>query len=408
MASRQRLEEVLCADCMKDYRAYLPHKTTCGSWARGPAAIPQVVYRGHAPCLKPLVEMAALKKRYYCRDLALAMERSAVCGQLDCLQVLVDAGVSVANSGYEGRMPLLLAAKGGHVNCLELLLLNGAGVNMADNLGNTALIRASKSGHADCVELLIKSGADVNMKSSHGLTALMEALLLPDVDCVKILIKGGADVHIKNAFGETAIALASKYRYSANVLESLIVAGADVNSEDISGRPVIISAISKCSERDLIFLLSSGADVNSLDTSNNTPLIVAAEQNVTHGVNCIKVLLKHNVGINTVNNQNMNALCSHISKCTDWDKPPDRTMVLLLYAAGESLDDIIIDEDNEYIMCVLDYLDKREIQLKELCREVIRQKLIRLYPHKHLFDKVTKLGLPPSLADYMLYNVSLE
>ena len=314
----------------------------------------------------------------------------------------------MGHSGNENQLPLLLAAKGGHVSCVEFLLRKGVGVNMADNLGNTALIRASKYGHADCVKLLIKSGANVNIRNTNGLTALMETIQLAQVECVKILINSGADVNIKNVFGETALTLASKHRYSSSIVESLVGAGADVNSEDILGRPVIISAISKCSERDLNFLLSSGADVNSIDANNNTPLIVAAEQNVAHGVNCIKVLLKHNVLINTVNNQNMNALCSHISKCVDWDKPPDRTMVLLLYAAGESLDRIIVDENNEYITCVLNYLDKREIKLKELCREVIRQKLIKLYPHKHLFDKVAKLGLPPSLTKYMSYNVSFE
>ena len=273
----------------------------------------------------------------------------------------------------------------------------------------TALRNAAKNGHVKSVEFLLKSGADVNMGGTRGGPALIGAVSSGHENCVEALIQAGAEVNSmsRSKFGFTPITLAVDTGHMS-ILRTLVEAGADVNTEYESWGPVINKAVSHCYYYHLDFLLSAGADVNARSADGNTPLIAAATHNKYYGVNCVKVLLKNNALVNMINYQNMNALCSHISKCVDWGKPPDRTMVLLLYAAGESLDGIIIDEGNEYIMCVLDYLDKREIQLKELCREVIRQKLIKLYPHKHLFDKVTNLGLPPSLADYMLYNVSLE
>ena len=101
--------------------------------------------------------------------------------------------------------------------------------------------------------------------------------------------------------------------------------------------------------------------------------------------------------MNSFNNNKQNALCSHISKSKDLNKQPDRTMVLLLYAAGETLDGITIDEDDDNTSCVLDYLDKREINLKELCRETIRKHLLQLNLHQCLFNKNSRTWSPNTL-----------
>ena len=82
-------------------------------------------------------------------------------------------------------------------------------------------------------------------------------------------------------------------------------------------------------------------------------------------------------------------------------------MVLLLYAAGESLDGITFDDADDKT-CALDYLHKREICLKELCRETIRKHLLKLDRHTHLFGRVPRLGLPKSLTQYMPFNISLN
>ena len=83
---------------------------------------------------------------------------------------------------------------------------------------------------------------------------------------------------------------------------------------------------------------------------------------------CLVVLLISGAEVNLFNKKKLNALCHHINKSKDWNKPPDKTMVLLLYGAGETLDCITIDEDDESTSCVLNYLDKTEINLNEKCR----------------------------------------
>ena len=43
--------------------------------------------------------------------------------------------------------------------------------------------------------------------------------------------------------------------------------------------------------------------------------------------------------------------------------------------------------------------------LKHLCRKAIRNHLLELDEHGILFNRVHKLGLPTSIADYLVYNV---
>ena len=84
---------------------------------------------------------------------------------------------------------------------------------------------------------------------------------------------------------------------------------------------------------------------------------------------------------------------------------------MLLFAAGEIIDDIIIkkfhDNGNVERIEVPDFLFSLSC-LQHLCREAIRKHLINLDPHTHLFGRVPRLGLPTLLTEYVLYNMSLD
>ena len=54
---------------------------------------------------------------------------------------------------------------GGHVDCVRLMLDAGVGVNDLDLCGKTALICASQYGHVDCVRLLLEKGADKDIQN---------------------------------------------------------------------------------------------------------------------------------------------------------------------------------------------------------------------------------------------------
>ena len=59
-------------------------------------------------------------------------------------------------------------------------------------------------------------------------------------------------------------------------------------------------------------------------------------------IKCLKLLLRSGAKVNLVDAYGFNALCCYISACCDWPavSASDKTMVLLLFAAGETLDSI--------------------------------------------------------------------
>ena len=298
------------------------------------------------------------------------------------------------------------AVENGHKQFVKLLINAGADVNVKRAKDSFTVLQAAARHDSDtCVDLLIKAGADVNASFEGTNTALMEALRCGFQNSVDLLQKAGADVNAANLYGETPITMATKTKKGCVSLESLIKTGADVNISDPNGKTLLISAISKCIVRDAEFLINAGVNVNAVDTDNNTALIVATDQNVDHGVEGVKLFLVSRGVINVLNNRGRNALCSHIYKCADWNKPPDRTMVLLLYAAGETLDGLLfaavpfdvlncLDEMDisvadilqteklrrqaqqsklRYLHYMMNYSENSQISLKKICREKIRK-----------------------------------
>ena len=389
------------------YHLSLWKKDHGGNWWHGPESIPNVAHHGHPECLAALIKAGAVMDRHkrksiYQEALELATKR----GNIASVKILVEAGADVNKNNHYGT-PLVRAAKGGHEECLEFFLSKGVDVNACERSCCTALDLAARHGHEACLNLLIEAGANVNSLKPNGFTTLMEAIRFGHTKCVSSLIEAGADVNATNSYGHSAITVAAKKKISCPHFPLLLSAGADVNAVDYSGTPVIVDAALKCSDKELQILIDAGADVNAVDKEGNTPLIIAGSSSVAGRVECVKLLLRSGARVNLLNNSKNNALCSHISKSKDLNKPPDRTMVLLLYAAGETLDGITI-EDDEITGFVLDYLEKRTISLKEICRETIRKHLLQLNLHQCLFFKIPELGLPTLLTQFLLCNMSLD
>ena len=116
---------------------------------------------------------------------------------VEIVQELIRAGVSVNRCRVNGLSPLMLAARRGNSNIAKVLLQHGANVDaVCDDEGSSALLYASVRGHKDIVRALIDAGANVNVaQKKDGYTALMLAALHAHADVVETLIRGGADVN---------------------------------------------------------------------------------------------------------------------------------------------------------------------------------------------------------------------
>ena len=72
---------------------------------------------------------------------------------------------------------------------------------------------------------------------------------------------------------------------------------------------------------------------------------------------------------------------------------------MMLFAAGERLKDGKIPE---FLIPT-----EQQLCLKHLARQAIRDHLIDINCNTHLFHRVSLLGLPSSMTNYLLYDVCL-
>ena len=284
---------------------------------------------------------------------------------------------------------LVNAARKRHHNCVESAVKLGAGVNVISR----ALIRVVQLGETKCLKTLLMSVHDrTNIDVD---SAFSEALLYGKEDIVELLIQEGADVNSTIGFYQTPL-IKAVYSRHANIVELLIKSGADVNVPDENGQRPLIKAAWLKDETIVELLIKSGADVNAWDQYGNTALLFSWAT-----VNCIKLLLQAGACVNKVNKTTgMNTLSSHLFN----SREINRTVVELLSSAGE---DIIADSAGRRPASTPEYLKPTELRLKHFCRETIRKHLLQVNK-TNLFVQVPKIGLPPSLAQYLLYDVSLE
>ena len=402
--------------------------------------------------------MEGLCKRcdnYYSTDETKTLCVAAELGHTDCLRYLIAAGADVNNVTSMGNSPLLSAANKGHVKCVKLLLGTGADVNRPNICGDTPLIRAVENGYTECVVNLLKAGADVNIVNGSGNSVIFLAVKEARHDCFKLLNEFGADVNFAKKNGYTILMEAAQ-NGEYKCVDFLINAGADVNKQSKNGLTAVVEAAlngheectklligvgadvnsrSKRGQLPLSFmacqglvkgldaLIKAGADVNVSQSDGRTALMYAAAYcGVNVGIECVKLLLQDGASVNRLNNMKHNALFTHILNFTPHNSPafypikPDKTMVLLLFAAGEEIDieaiqkrfNDVYDESNakSVLNNVIPSLPKP--CLMSYCREVLRKHILAVRPRDNLFISIPRLPIARLLVDYLLHDVSLK
>ena len=317
------------------------------------------------------------------------------------------------STGVDRNVPgILLAATNGHEECLKALIDKGADVNRSSKNYETALLRAAVHDHNACLYMLIQAGADVNVKGNYGRTALIAAVEKGNYDCSKTLIEAGANVNAAYLNRKTALIQAA-WRGYVDCIEFLIKKGADVKAAIFGGdhdryTALIVSAKTGC-WKCVEVLLKAGADVNTTGSNGGTALMEAARSSSTK---CVQTLLQWGAHVNKKScYTSQNALEIHIA----WSQTLKEEITMTLLAAGESTsgptvtrfgDMDITGTPVKVPQCLLDLNGDRS--LKKMCREAIRNHLLNLDPHVHLFCRVPKLGLPTCLIRYLLYYVELS
>jgi ankyrin repeat protein len=147
-----------------------------------------------------------------------AFMESAFGGNLEAVQQLVSAGVSVNVHDDQDRTPLMWTAFNGHTPVASFLLDKGAEVNARDASGRTALMYASSGPFKETVELLLKNGAEVDIQGTlEGFTALMTAAAEGQLEVARLLLIHRANAALKDKDGDTALSFAEQKGHAAVV-----------------------------------------------------------------------------------------------------------------------------------------------------------------------------------------------
>ncbi|KAK3934236.1 ankyrin repeat-containing domain protein [Diplogelasinospora grovesii] len=176
-----------------------------------------------------------------------------------------------------GRTALGAACIKGHMAIVDMLLQAGASIAERDNVGRTALYLAAWNGRYSLLKLLLERGADLTIPNDYGWTPLNSASDSGHVEVVKLLLEKGADLSVANKNGWTPLYSASNKGHVEVVKLLLQQPQVDAMSKDNNGRTALFHA-ARCGHYELVQLLLSKypSELHTKDRYNTTPLFAAS------------------------------------------------------------------------------------------------------------------------------------
>lgn len=229
-------------------------------------------------------------------------------GDIDSVQVMLDAGADPNQVTNYGWSPLLTATQNRYYKLGALLLDRGADPNIANKGGWTPLYIATDNrniengdyptrkpdmDHLEFIKLLLAHGANTNarMKDStetrtifthqwlyeDGATAFLRAAQSGDAALMRLLLEHGADPKIATANNTTPLMAASGIGWVEGVtneigrkenletVKLLLDLGADVNAVDGDGRTALHGAAHKGRNEVVQLLVEHGARLDARD-----------------------------------------------------------------------------------------------------------------------------------------------
>ena len=337
-------------------------------------------------------------------------------GHNDCAESLIKMGLDVNLKVCRSQTTVMnIAAKYGNHYVLKLLIEAGADVNLTDRYGESPLMFAAANNNDRCIDILIQAGADVNKRNNIRSNALMKAT---GTGYCKLLIAHGPD-QVQEAF------VAAIKECRTDSVRQILQSGADVNLKEF-GPKYMHEAISSGNVACVQLFIEAGVDVNNVvNICCNSALLSAVSSK--EGVNdqMISLLIGQGAHVNRENERGQIALAYYIAESYRTGSRVNKRLALLLSAAGEILHDKRVIcygtmWDKNWGVCQVDvpfYLlpkrfqwneEERTICLKEFCRETIRKHLREIDNHSNFLMRIPKIGLPPSLQRFLLYDLNLN
>ena len=186
---------------------------------------------------------------------------------LPMVQRLLDERADTNQQNVRGFTALMIAADFDQLEIVRLLLARGAEVKLRTKLHKTALYYAAGS-RPEIIQLLLDHGADARSESG-ALECAVSADLSPNI---RLLVLAGADVNESEPSGRTVLMWAAQWTSPENV-RLLLDHGADIHARQKDGWTALMFACNR--PKNIQVLLQHGADPNVRDKHNDSVLKMA-------------------------------------------------------------------------------------------------------------------------------------
>ena len=180
-------------------------------------------------------------------------------------------------AGYAG---LLAAAARGDAASIKALIARGEKPDVRDAYARTPLHVAAYGGHHEAMRALIAAGADPNALERDRYDIVTIAAVANDVPTLKVALAAGASAkNVTSRYEGTAL-IAAAHLGHAEVVRTLIRAGAPLDHVNNLGWTALIESIvlgdGGARHTDTLkALVDAGANLKLADRSGQTPLMLA-------------------------------------------------------------------------------------------------------------------------------------
>ncbi len=230
---------------------------------------------------------------------SLPLHLAALRGQLEAVELLVDAGAEVSVGDGDNTTPLVCATIGGHLEVVKYLVSQGASLTETDNYGQTALTTA---GSVELVDYLLDNGADIHRRDLQGRTILHTAAFRGNGDMIRHLVSKGADLHARDN-DSMSVLCGAAYSGRVEAIETLIELGCDINeAPTIHDHTPMVAAVWNGHAEALALLAAHGGDLMWRNAEGSTLLHTAAQRGSSE---IAQVLIDHGLDINVTDNHDV-------------------------------------------------------------------------------------------------------
>lgn len=210
-----------------------------------------------------------------------ALGLAAEYNRVDIARLLLEAGAAPSFHSPHRMPPVFAAARENHLPLATLLLSHGADVTAKDAAGQPFIMHLVQDGCAPGIKFLLAHGASPHARDGASeRSPITHAVATNDVAMSAILLAFGADPNSRDAKGRPLLAQAIANRNLA-LVRFLLDNGADSNARDaVTGSSVLALACEQHSVRNetVRLLLRRGADVDSTTAAGETVLVDAARR----------------------------------------------------------------------------------------------------------------------------------